>query len=95
VYNKFKEENFMSKLIPAAERIIRARALIQKARELPVPPESGRNDFSYIANVKDLLRQARDMVKFIPQTVGISAELKEEVKRIYQEADQADRDILE
>jgi len=85
----------MSKLIPAAERIIRARALIQKARELPVPPESGRNDFSYIANVKDLLRQARDMVKFIPQTVGISAELKEEVKRIYQEADQADRDILQ
>ena len=57
----------MAKLIPAAERIIRARALIQKAREFPIPPEGGRNDFSYIANVKDILRQARDMVKFIPQ----------------------------
>lgn len=84
----------MAKLIPAAERIIRARALIQKARELPVPPESGRNDFSYIANVKDLLRQARDMVKFIPQAAGVSAEMKEEVKRIYQEVDQAEREIL-
>ena len=84
----------MAKLIPAAERIIRARALIQKARELPIPPESGRNDFSYIANVKDLLRQARDMVKFIPQAAGVSAEMQEEVRRIYQEAEQADREIL-
>ncbi len=85
----------MAKLIPAAERVIRARALIQKARELPLPPESGRNDFSYIANVKDVLRQARDMVKFIPQTAGVSVEMKEEVKRVYQEADQADREILQ
>jgi hypothetical protein len=84
----------MAKLIPAAERIIRARQLIQKAREIPVPTEGGRFDFSYIANVKDTLRQARDMVKFIPQTAGVSAEMKEEVRRIYQEADQADRDIL-
>ena len=27
----------MAKLIPAAERIIRARKLIQQARDLPVP----------------------------------------------------------
>jgi len=85
----------MAKLIPAAERIVCARVLIQKARDLPVPPESGRNDFSYIANVKDLLRQARDMVKFISMTPSASAEIKEEVKRIYQEAEQADRDILQ
>ena len=85
----------MAKLIPASERIIRARALIQKARELPVPPESGRHDFSYIANVKDLLRQARDLVKFISMTPSASAEIKEDVKRIYQEAEQADREILQ
>jgi hypothetical protein len=85
----------MAKLIPAADRIVRARALIQKAREFPVPPESGRYDFSYIANVKDLLRQARDMVKFISMTPSASAEIKEEVKRIYQEAEQADREILQ
>ena len=29
----------MSPFIPAAERIVRARALIQKARDLPVPIE--------------------------------------------------------
>ena len=85
----------MAKLIPAAERIIRARALIQKAREVPIPPEGGRFDFSYIASVKDLLRQARDMVKFISMTPSASAEMKEDVKRVYQEAEQADREILQ
>ena len=84
----------MAKLIPAAERIIRARHLIQQAREFPVPPELGKNDLSYIAGVKDLLRQARDLVKFIPQTAGVSAEMKEEVRKIYEEAEQANRQIL-
>ncbi|MBI5352377.1 MAG: hypothetical protein HZB50_07030 [Chloroflexi bacterium] len=86
----------MAKLIPAAERIIRARAFIQQARDLPIPAdtEGGRNSFSYIAGVKDYLRQARDMVKFISQTAGVSAEMKEEVKKVYQEAEQADEEIL-
>ena len=85
----------MAKLIPAAERVIRARRLIQQARDLPVPQGGlGKSDFSYIAQVKDLLRQARDMVKFIPQTAGVSAEMKEEVKKIFEEADQANQDIL-
>ena len=85
----------MPKLIPAAERVLRARKLIQQARDLPVPQTGlGKSDFSYIANVKDLLRQARDMVKFIPQTAGVSVEMKEEVKKIYEEADQANHDIL-
>lgn len=84
----------MPKSIPAAERIARARALIQKARETPLPNELGRNDLSYIANIKDLLRQARDLIKFIPQTAGISAEMKEEVKRVYDEMESASREIL-
>jgi len=85
----------MPKLIPATERLLRARKLIQQARDLPVPQTGlGKSDFSYIANVKDLLRQARDMVKFIPQTAGVSAEMKAEVKKVYEEADQADHDIL-
>ncbi|HWR72955.1 MAG TPA: hypothetical protein VN604_07275 [Nitrospirota bacterium] len=85
----------MPKLIPAVERVERARKLIQQARDLPVPTTGlGKSDFSYIANVKDLLRQARDMVKFIPQTAGVSAEMKETVKRIYEEIEQADREIL-
>ena len=85
----------MPKLIPAAERIVRARKLIQQARDLPVPQGGlGKSDFSYIAEVKDLFRQARDMVKFIPQTAGVSAEMKEEVRKIYEEIEKANRDIL-
>ena len=84
----------MPRLIPAAERIIRARKLIQQAREFPVPAEGGRTDFSYIAHVKDLLRQARDLIKFIPLTPSATDEMKEEVKKIYQEADQANQNIL-
>ena len=84
----------MAKLIPAAERIIRARKLIQQARELAIPAELGKNDLSYIAGVKDLLRQARDMVKFIPMTAGVSAEMKVEVKKIYEEIEQANREVL-
>lgn len=85
----------MAKLIPATERVKRARKLIQKARSLPVPTTGlGKSDFTYIANVKDLLRQARDMVKFIPQTAGVSAEMKDEVKKIYEEIEQANQDIL-
>ncbi len=84
----------MPKLIPAAEKIERARKLIQQAREFPVPAEMGKNNLSYIAGVRDLLRQARDLVKFIPQTVGLSAELKEDVKRLFEEIAEADREIL-
>lgn len=85
----------MAKLIPAAERIIRARKLIQQARTLPVPTEGlGKSDLSYVANVRDLLRQAKDLVKFIPQTAGVSAEMKEEVKKIYAEMEHAQTEIL-
>jgi hypothetical protein len=85
----------MPKLIPALERLARARKLIQQARDLPVPTTGlGKSDFSYIATVKDLFRQARDLVKFIPQTAGVSNEMKEEVKQVYAEIEQATKDIL-
>jgi hypothetical protein len=84
----------MAKLIPAAERIVRARSLIQQAREVPVPAELGRNDLSYIAQVKDLLRQARDLVKFIPMQAGVSAEMKADVKRLFEEIEAANREIF-
>ena len=84
----------MAKLIPAAERVVRARKFIQQAREFPIPSELGKNDLSYIAGVKDLLRQARDMIKFIPMTAGVSIDMKEEVKKVFEEADQANREIL-
>lgn len=84
----------MAKMIPAAERIKRARALIEKARSTPLPAEGGRFDFSYIAAVKDLLRQARDLVKFISITAGVPPETKAEVKLVLEEIETASREIL-
>lgn len=84
----------MARLILSAERIVRARALIKKARALPVPAEGGKYDFSYIAQVKDLLQQARDLVKFIPLTPTATPELKDDVKKIFQDADLANRELL-
>lgn len=84
----------MAKLIPAAERLIRARKLIQKAREIPLPHEMGKNDFSYIAGVRDLLRQARDMIRFISMTPSATSEMKADVKALYEEIEQAGREIL-
>ena len=84
----------MTPQIPASERIIRARDLIQQARDLPVPAESGKHNFSYIAQVKALLQDARDMVKFIPYTPTATTEIKNEVNKIYQEADQANKELL-
>lgn len=85
----------MAKLIPAAERLTKARALIQKARDLPVPDGGlGRGDFSYVAQVKDLLRQARDLVKFISYSVGAAKEVKAEAAAVIQEAGRAEQEIL-
>jgi hypothetical protein len=84
----------MSRLIPAAERILRARKLIQKARDLPPSTEANMLDLSYIAGVKDMLRQARDLVKFIPYAPTTTPELKDEVAQINQEADLVERELL-
>ena len=86
----------MSRLILAAERVRRARLLIQKARDLPVPAETeaGKYNFSYMAQVKVLLQDARDLVKYIPKTPSATAEIKEQVSQILQEADRANQEIL-
>jgi hypothetical protein len=86
----------MSRLIPAAERIKKAWALIQKARDYPVPPqdEGGKYNFSYVAHVKAFLQDARDMVKFISKTPSATPEMKAEIKRILEEADRANQEIL-
>jgi len=84
----------MSRLIPASERIERARVLIQKARDLPVPADTGPRDFSFVAQVKDLLQQARDLVKFIPYTPSATSEMKSEVAAINKEAALAEKEIF-
>jgi hypothetical protein len=86
----------MSRLIPSAERIKKAHALIEQARKLPVPEaaEGGKYNFSYIAGVKALLQDARDLVKYIPKTPSATPEMKEEVAAILAEADRANQEIL-
>jgi hypothetical protein len=84
----------MSRLIPSIERIQRARELIQQARDFPVPSEGGKYNFSYIAGVKALLQDARDLVKFIPKTPSATPEMKAQVADIFLEADRANQKIL-
>jgi len=84
----------MAKLISAAERIAKARKLIETARQHPIPDELGRLDIFYIAQIKDFMRQARDLVKLIPMRAGVTAEMKAEVKQVLAEIDQAEREIL-
>ncbi len=84
----------MSRLIPALERIQRARLLIQQARDFPIPTDGGKYNFSYIARVKALLQDARDLVKFIPKTPSATPEMKLQVSQIFEEADRANQEIL-
>lgn len=84
----------MARMIPASERILRARALIQKARDLPPPEQPGMLDLSYVAKVKGFLRDARDLIKFIPYSPSATKEMKSEVAQIFQESEQAEKEIL-
>ncbi len=84
----------MSKVIPTEERIQKARALIEKARKIPQPEGRGWEDFSYIAQVKDVLRQANDLIKFIPMTSGPSAEIKAEAAQLMKDITAAEKEIL-
>jgi hypothetical protein len=84
----------MAKLMTAAERMARARELIQEAREYPVPERGGKFDLSYMAHVRGLLREAKDLIKFIPKRAGATPEIKEEAMRIMEEATQAGREIF-
>jgi hypothetical protein len=85
----------MSRLITAADRITRARALIQKARDLPLPSDSDvMVDLAYAADVKDILRQARDLIKFINYTPTATPEVKNEVRQLFADADLAERELL-
>lgn len=84
----------MSRVVSTSERIQKARTLIQKARELPAPQDLGWMDFSYTANVKDILRQARDLVKFVQFMPNASLEVKQEVSDLIEEITHAEKEIL-
>ena len=84
----------MARLIRNTEKIKQARDLIKKALELPGPSDSGASSFAYVAAAKDLLRQARDMVKFIPMSPSASDEVKADAKAVIDEIDQAQKDVI-
>ncbi len=84
----------MSRLIPASERIQKARNLIQKARDVPKPTESAVLDLSYMAAVRDILQQARDLIKFIPYTPSATPEMKSQVADLFKEADLTEKELL-
>ena len=84
----------MAKVVTTVERIRKARSLIEKARSLPAPAEHGWLDLSYTANVKDLMRQARDLVKFVQFMPNVPAETKQEVEALIQEISTAEKEIL-
>ncbi len=84
----------MTRLITAAERIKRAHELIQAARDYPVPDRGGKYDLSYMAQVKGLLRQARELVQFIDKTPSATPEIKAEAKAIIAEVEQAGHEIF-
>ncbi len=85
----------MTKLIPTEERLSQARKLIDKARAVPAPADRGWGDFSYTAQVKDILRQANDLIKFIPMTSGPSPELKAEATQLMKDIKAAEKEILQ
>jgi hypothetical protein len=84
----------MSKVIPTPERIKKAQALIQKARDLPPPADLGWMDFTYAAEVKDILRQARDLLKFIQFMPNVAPEVKGQVENLMNEITTAEKEIL-
>jgi hypothetical protein len=84
----------MTRFIPAAERITRARGLIKKAYDVPSPSASDFVGLTFMAQVRDLLQQARDLVKFIPYTPTATDTMKEEVKQIFAEIEQAEKELL-
>mgnify|MGYP000879241395 FL=1 len=84
----------MAKVIPVSERIKKAHALIEKARQIPLPDEHGWMDLSYTANVKDTLRQARDLIKFVQFMPNVSPEPKQEVEQLMTEITAAEKQIL-
>ena len=84
----------MARLITSEQRILKASKLIQQARDIPLPDDMGWANFTYVAQVRDTLRQAYEMIKFIPKMPGASQENKAEALAIMDEIKQAEVEIL-
>jgi hypothetical protein len=81
-------------LVTTTERISRARELIKKARNISVPPDPGWQDYSYIAQVKDMMRQARDLLKSIPMTTKEDPNQKNDALDVIKDINKAEKEML-
>ena len=84
----------MAKLMTPVERIEKAKACIIAAREIEVPTSIGWDRLSYVAEVKDKLREAFELVKLIQFSPSASIEVKAAAKAIIAEAKAAEEQIL-
>ena len=84
----------MAKLMTPGERIDKAKACIQAARELPEPDSGGWERLSYVAMVKEKLREAFELVKLIQFSPSASPDVKSAAKAVIAEAKTAEEEIL-
>lgn len=84
----------MPKPLTARQRLDQAKALIQQARELPEPAGLGYRDLSFVAQVKDLLRQARNLVKFLQYSPSLDEGMRREVQTCLDSISTAEIQIL-
>lgn len=84
----------MAKLMPPEKRVSKARELIKKAHEIPVPNSVGWEFFSYTAQVKDTLKQAFELVKLINHSPSTPEEVKADARSVIEEISIAEKEIL-
>lgn len=84
----------MAKPMSPENRIKKARELIEKAHEIPVPNSVGWEYFSYTAQVKETLKQAFELVKLINHSPSTPEEVKADARAVIEEIKAAEISIL-
>ncbi len=84
----------MTKFLTTEERINKASQLMEKARQEPVISQGTFLDLGYVARVKDIFRQARDLVKYIQFQPSVSADTKRSVLEMIQKMDRIEKELL-
>jgi hypothetical protein len=88
------ERSAMAKPMLPEKRVSKARELIKKAHEIPVPNSVGWDFFSYTAQVKDTLKQAFELVKLINHSPSTPDEVKADARAVIEEIAVAEKEIL-
>lgn len=84
----------MAKPMTPEKRVSKARELINKARQIPVPTSVGWDYFSYTAQVKDTLKQAFELVKLINHSPSTAEEVKADARAVIDEIAAVEKEIL-